>query len=70
MEKVIARRKLASDGITSILAFYEDGEGWEVYYKRPNFPWLFAFGLPTVHNFEEVFGMADGILHMYENYFD
>ena len=69
MEKVLARRAMASDGITSILAFYEEGEGWEVYYKRTNFPWLFAFGLPPVHNFDEVFCMADGNLYIYEHYF-
>ena len=57
------------DGITDVYVFYAIHEGWEVYYKRPGFPMMFAFGLPFVHAVSDVFVIADSNINQYEEMF-
>lgn len=57
------------DGTTIAITYWE-GEGWEVYYKRPMFPLMFAFGLPAVHTAAEVFDIAAANIHQYEDMFE
>ena len=53
---------------TTIMACRTD-DCWEVYYKRTDFPFMFAFGLPTVHTIEEVFSIAEGNIDNYDDMF-
>ena len=57
------------DGTTIMVCFVED-EGWEIYYKRPMYPFMFAFGLPEVHTITEVFDIAKANIVHYEDLFN
>ena len=59
--------KMCND--TVIMACFIEDEGWEIYYKRQDFPFMFAFGLPMVHKVDEVFDIAEGNIENYEDMF-
>lgn len=54
-------------GDNTIMVHRAEGEGWDVYYKRPEFPFVFAFGLPLVHKIDEVFDIAESNIDNYLN---
>ena len=53
---------------TKIMVVYD--KGFEVYYKRDGFPYMFAFGLPGVHTLVEVFAVAYANMNKYADLFD
>ena len=75
MEQTFTRKtafvRMGRDGITTVMVMLSDdkGYGWEVYYTREGYPYMFVFGLPLVHHLEEVFIIADDNIHAYENLF-
>ena len=64
--------RMGRDGITNVMGMLSDdtGYGWEVYYTREGYPYMFAFGLPLVHHLAEVFIIADDNIHAYEDLFE
>lgn len=54
---------------TTIMVYREKGEYWEVYFKRPGFSFMMAFGLPLIHTVAEVFQIARANLPDYEDMF-
>ena len=45
------------EGLTAMIHFVP-GEGWDVYYKKPGYPFVYAFGLPAVHTSAQAFDVA------------
>ena len=56
-------------GETTIVVARSD-DCWDVYYTKPMFPFVFAFGLPLVHSLDEVFLVAEGNIENYTNLFN
>ena len=75
MEELYTRKtafvRMGRDGITTVMVMLSDdkGYGWEVYYTREGFPYLFAFGLPLVHHLADVFIIADDNIPQFEDMF-
>ena len=53
----------------TIMCYFSDEDGWEVYYRRRDFPYIFAFGLPRFHTTAEVFEIAAANIAFYEGKF-
>ena len=47
-----------SDGLQIMIMDEPSGDGWEVYYRAPGYPFIFAFGLPKVHTFFDAIQVA------------
>jgi len=47
-----------------------DADSWEVYYKKPGYPFIFAFGVPSDHLPDDVFEMAIANMDDYSDLFD
>ena len=60
------------DDVT-IMAYFTKGckhDCWEVYYRKPDFPFMFAFGLPDGYLSEEVMDIAVKNIWQYQWMFD
>ena len=58
------------NGDTKILAYHdEDAQCWEVYYKRQDFPFMFAFGLPGFEPSDNVYHIAVCNIENFNNLF-
>lgn len=69
MKKEYVHTRLSRDGETTVMVYYQEGEGWEIYYKREMFPFMFAFGLPAVYELDVVFSIADSNIALYQDMF-
>lgn len=60
------------NGTTIMACYVEEGDSavWEIYYKRPKCPFMFAFGLAPVHKIDDVFSIAGAGIPEYENLFN
>ena len=47
-----------------------DADEWEVYYKKPHYPFIYAFGLPSDHLPNDVFTIAEANTAEYSDLFD
>ena len=56
-------------GDVTIMLYYFD-DCWEVYYRKPQYAFEFAFGIPHVHTAEEVFEIAEGNIRNYDFLFE
>ena len=58
---------MGRDGITTVMVYYEsEDNSYEVYYKRPHYPYMFAFGLPATECLSDVFVIADDNIKNFE----
>lgn len=55
---------------TTVMACYVEDEAWEIYYKRPGFPFMNAFGLPTTEPIDNVFRIAIANISEYDDMFE
>ena len=63
--------KVCGDTIIMICIVDEEGEEqWEIYYKRPHYPFMFAFGLPYVYKTQEVLKIAEENIDSYADMFN
>ena len=69
MKKEFVHTRLSRDGETTVMIYYQEGEGWEIYYKREMFPFLFAFCLSAVYDLNTVFSIADDNIMFYQDMF-
>lgn len=60
-------------GDTTIMVHYSvDDETWDVYYKRPGYPFLYAFGLAywRADCTDDMFEIAEANIPQYEHLFE
>ena len=55
---------------TTIMIHCENGEEWEVYYKKPQYPFLFAFGIVEESTLDEAFEIAEANIDEYQDLFN
>ena len=56
-------------GPVTVMAYYRYNDCWEVYYSRPDFPFLFAFGLPKNLTVDGVLKIGAANIENYTNLF-
>ena len=49
---------------------YRDVDSWEVYYKKPGFPFEYAFGLTLDEELQTVFEIAEANIDDYDYLFE
>jgi hypothetical protein len=52
------------------IMIYLDADAWEVYYKKPGYSFIYAFGLPSDHLPDDVFEIAAANIDNYSDLFD
>lgn len=59
--------RLGRDGITTVMVYYDtSNHSVDVYYKRPQYPFMFAFGLSAIVSLDDAFIIADDNIKDYE----
>ena len=56
-------------GDTTIMIYCE-GDEWDVYYKKPMYPFLFAFGITEEMTLDDMFELAKANIDQYQDMFD
>ena len=58
-------------GDTTIMIMLDVNEGWEVYYRKPGYPFLFAFGFAqTYQSAADVMRLAINGINDYQDLFE
>lgn len=52
------------------IGIFLDADDWEVYYKKPQYPFIYAFGLQSDHLPDDVFEIAEANIDGYTDLFD
>jgi len=55
---------------TTIFAYFSEREGWEIYYRKADYPFLYAFGLSPVYNTADVMDIARKNVDEYTDMFE